>query len=76
MTASDRTVPSAALVEALATELRGQPVGAQRAAELAADLQRILGQARAVGEGNDFDAEPAKLLVALDRLAPTGGGTS
>lgn len=60
---------SAALVRAMAAELRGEHIGEQRSAELAADLRRILGHAQAAAAGNDFNDEPNQLAAVLARLA-------
>ena len=59
---------SAAVVRAMATELRGEDIGEQRAAELVADLRRILGHAQAVAAGNDFNAEPNQFPAVLSAL--------
>jgi hypothetical protein len=61
--------PSPALVREMAAQWRGEAMTEQRAAEVAADLRRIVGHARAAAEGNDFDAEPAAFAAALQRLA-------
>ena len=64
---SDR-LPSAALVRSMAAELRGEDIGEQRAAELAADLRRILGHAQAAAAGNDFNDEPNQFPAVLAGL--------
>jgi len=62
-------IPSAALVQAMAAELRGVTLTEQRAAEVAADLRRLLPHAAAAGAGNDLNAEPGLFAVTLQRLA-------
>lgn len=61
-------LPSAELVAALA-RWRGETLSPERAAEVAADLARIVGHARAAAAGNDFNAEPGRWPLALARLA-------
>jgi len=65
-------VPSAALIQTMATELRGATLSEQRAQEVAADLRRLLPHAAAAAAGNDFNAEPGHFMVMLQRLAHPG----
>lgn len=61
--------PTAALIQAMAAQLRGETLSDQRAAEVATDLRRLASHARAVAVENDFNAEPGQFAVALVRLA-------
>ncbi len=61
--------PSAELVRAMAAGLRGEALTEERAAEVATDLKRGIGHARAVAALNDMNAEPGGLAAALARLA-------
>lgn len=65
-------IPSAVLVQAMAAELRGETLGDLRAAEVAADLRRLMPHAAAAAAGNDFNAEPGSFLATLVRLAGSG----
>jgi hypothetical protein len=67
--AASELFPTAELVTAMAAQWRGEQLGAQRAAELAADLQRIVGHARAAAQGSGFNAEPNGLAPVLESLA-------
>lgn len=49
--------------------LRGYEVGAERAAQLARDVERVNEAARSQARRNDFNAQPADFAAALDRLA-------
>jgi hypothetical protein len=68
---TDRTL-TAALVQAMAAQLRGETLSDQRATEVAADLQRLASNARAVAAENDFNAEPGHFASTLMRLASGG----
>ncbi|MGY2492244.1 hypothetical protein [Cupriavidus sp. CP313] len=52
-----------------AARWRGDCIDERRAAELAADLRRIVGHAREAAEGNDFNAEPYQFATVLADLA-------
>jgi hypothetical protein len=65
----DEGMASAALVRAMAAEMRGEQLTEERAAEIAEDLRRIVGHARAAAAGNEFSAEPSQFGTTLARLA-------
>jgi len=51
---------------------RGEEISAPRAAEVAADLARIVGHARAAAADNDFSDEPGRFAAVLAGLAAPG----
>ncbi|WP_207540394.1 hypothetical protein [Sabulicella rubraurantiaca] len=61
--------PTAALVQAMAVQLRGETLSGQRATEVAADLRRLASHASAVAAENDFNAEPGQFAATLVHLA-------
>mgnify|MGYP001190402971 CR=1 FL=1 len=61
--------PSSGVVSAMAAELRGTAITGQQAADIAADLRRLLPHAAAVGAGNDLNAEPGQFAATLRRLS-------
>ena len=54
-----------------ASQLRDIKLGEDRAAELAADVQRVVDAATGVSHQADFNDEPAKFTATLSRLGKT-----
>ncbi len=56
-------------VRRLCAQLRGVNVTAERAAQLAVEIARVNGAARAEGAKNDFNDQPTSFAVTLIALA-------